>query len=255
VRPVICAFASSLARIAGAAPDDIVARQVVLDPGQVEAQLSTEINFAANQIGDPTSVAPDVWWGATERLTVGVIHSNSSVDRIEAGASFCVSHGPNPLGCDHWYHGSGVDARYRLDAGPLAVAPRVRLLVRETTPWEPAVTLGALARWSHDRFGITFDPYLEIGLANRGNGNDDWLFLPITFAVQPTCRWAIELSTGWNSRLATARDGWHVPVELGTRARATDHLDLGAAFGITSLPAPNGTSKLRALFVTLGWRT
>ena len=42
--------------------------------------------------------------------------------------------------------GSAVDVRWSWREGPLAVAPRARLLLRDVDPWKPAVTAGALVR-------------------------------------------------------------------------------------------------------------
>jgi hypothetical protein len=117
------------------------------------------------------------------------------------------------------------------------------------------VTIGALARWVHGRTALATDPYLQLGLANRDKGNRAALFIPVELRVQPTCRWAIELRSGWNSDLEVWRDGWHVPVDLGARVRATSQLDVAASFGFRSLLGPQNNAKERTVFVTVGWRT
>ena len=50
-------------RVAAAAPDDIVARPLVLGQGEIAAELTAEINLSANWVGAPTSLAPDLWYG------------------------------------------------------------------------------------------------------------------------------------------------------------------------------------------------
>lgn len=247
MRTAIVVVALCLTRQAIADPDDLVRRPLVLDRGQVSAELTTEINAAPNQIALPISFAPDVWWGASSRLTVGVVHSRSSVDRFEPGASFCVR-----AQCPAFYSGSGVDVRWAALPG---VVPRVRLLARELDPWKPALLAGALLGWRHGRFAIVGDPYLQLGLANRDRGNRAALFLPVTLTVQPTCRWAISLRTGWNSDLAVWSDGWHIPVFVGVRARATEHLDIGGGLGFSTLLGPQNTAKLRIAVVSFGWRS
>lgn len=250
--PVVTLLA--LAARAHAEPNDLIARPLVLAEGQLEATLVADINLAPRQVGHSTSLAPDVWYGVLPRLTVGLIHSNLSVDRFAPGATFCVVHQP-VLGCEDTYHGSGIDARWSALAGDLAVAPRARVLVRELDPFKPAITLGALVRWTRGRFAITGDPYLQLGLANTERGNRAWLFLPVSFAVQPLARWEIALHTGYNSEVANLRDGWHVPVVLATRVRADDRIDVGAMFAFASLLGPQNTAKERALFFTLSFRS
>ena len=241
---------------AHAAPNDLVARPLVLGQRQVEAQLVLEIDLAPFLVGKPLSIAPDVWVGVLPKLTVGLVHSGPSVDRFSPGATFCVTHNETSPRCVDTYHGSGIDARYlAYDDGHFSVAPRVRALVRQIDPVKPALTLGALARWTTGRFAITADPYLQLGLANTDEGNRHALFLPLTFAVQPTAHWELLLRTGFHSDLAVIEDGWHVPVAVGTRVVIERHFELGALLGFNSLLGPQNTAKERALFFMFGWRS
>src|SRR5690348_8439324 len=152
--------ASGAAHAEPGAPDraeDLVARPIVLDEGGVDLRLTAEIGVQAFRVARPLSLAPDGWWGVAHNWTVGVIHSDVSVDQIEAGATLCVRDTLVPT-CGHAYRGSGVDVRFGAVAGALAVAPRVRLLVRDVDPFKPAMTLGALVRWTRGRFAVASDP-------------------------------------------------------------------------------------------------
>jgi hypothetical protein len=241
------------ARAHAAPATDFVARPIVLAHHQLDAELVADINLAPRDIGESTSLAPDVWFGVLPELTIGLVHSSPSVDRFSPGATFCVIH--QATGCTSTYHGSGVDVRYAVLTGPLAVAPRGRLLLRELDPFKPALTLGALVRWTHGRFAITGDPYLQLGLANRDQGNRAQLFLPIAFAVQPLARWELALRTGFNSELAVIEDGWHVPIAVATRVALDAHIDVGIMLGFASLFGPQNTAKERALFFMFAYRT
>ncbi|HET7503056.1 MAG TPA: hypothetical protein VFK02_18675 [Kofleriaceae bacterium] len=251
--PRLVAIAVLAAPVAAwASPDELVGRPLVLDRGGVVAGLTIELGAPAGQFAAPLSIAPDVWLGATSRLTIGVIHSSAAVDEIDAHASLCFR--GDDLTCGHAYRGSGLDVRWSWLDGPLAVAPRVRLLARDVDPWKPAATLGALARWTAGAIAITSDPYLRLGLANQDLGNRAALFVPIWLAVQPAARWMIALHTGWDSELATVRDGWHVPVGLEGTLRVTARLEVGLAAGFPHLLGPQNSVKQRALSVTLEYR-
>lgn len=231
---------------------DLVTRPLALAAGGFEAQMTVEINLQKNRYGRPLSLAPDLWYGLTSRWTIGLIHSNASVDRIDATATFCLRR--YQTRCDRLYRGSGIDLRWSWKTGPLAVAPRARLLLRDVDPMKPALTLGALVRWTRGRFAIESDPYLRLGLMNRDEGNRAALVVPVWLAVQPTCRWLIAIHTGYESEIVNARDGYHVPFGLVVRARATSHLDLGVEAGFTSLLGPQNNIKQRAALVMVGWR-
>jgi hypothetical protein len=201
----------------------------------------------------------------TRQLTLGVIDSNQTRDvygTYGSGfppASFCFNSENAvlaPLACrGHVFHGSGLDALWgAYDDGHWAIAPRVRLLLRDVDPDKPAMTIGALARWHHGRIAVWADPYLQIGFANQQDGNSAQLFLPIALTVQPACRWAIDLRTGWNAEL-DALDGYSVPGWLGARVVIPASFELGAAAGFPSLLGPQNNVKERELVATIGWRS
>jgi len=213
----------------------------------VTVDLTVEVNLAHNAKASPLSLAPDIWWSES-RWTIGVTHSNASVDRFQPGGSLCVR--TDSLYCDSTYRGSNIDARYQLTPW---LAPRARFLIRDVDPFKPAITLGALHEHQHGRFHFRADPYLQLGLANQDQGNRAAIFLPVELGIEPTCRWLITLDTGWNSELAVIRDDWHIPLALGVRAEATPHWSVGATVGFASLLGPQNTPKQRVLFLGASW--
>ncbi len=233
--------------------DDIITRPLALARGQIEARLTLETNLQLNQEGTPTSLAPDAWYGLTDRWTVGVTHSSASLDRIDAGASVCIIHLANV--CDRYYRGGAIEARWSWRTGAFAVAPRGRLLLRDVDPMKPAIALGALVRWTRGRFALASDPYIRTGLANTNLGNRTQLTIPLYILVQPTCRWLVGLHLGWESDLAVARDGSHGPLGLIVTARATEHVDITLHGGFTSLVGVQNNIKQRAAMLSVTWRS
>ena len=251
-RAVVSTLLAAIAGTAHADPDDFVARPLVLARGEVEAEATLEVNLTKGTAFVPLSLAPDLWVGITPQLTLGLIHGDRSLDQIGAGGSFCVRRSPET--CDRTYLGSGLDARWNVRSGPLAIAPRARLLLRDLEPAKPAVTVGALVRWTRGRFAIVGDPYLRLGLANLDRGNRAALVLPVWLQVQPTCRWLVALHLGWDSDLAVVRDGWHFPVGVVAGVHPYRALELDLEFGFPSLLGPQNDGGNRALLLTAGWR-
>lgn len=237
---------------ASADSDDLVTRPLVLDRHELHAKLSLEYSLHGRTENRPLALAPDLWVGVTQELTVGLIHSSQSVDRIGARSTVCLQQ--STFGCDAAYQGSGVDARYRLREGQLAIAPRMRVLVRDIDPWKPAVTIGTLARWSRTRFSITTDPYIRLGLANRDQGNRAAFVLPLWFGVQPTCRWLVELHTGAAGDFAVLADGWHMPLGLVVTARATRALDVSVEAGVSQIYGPQIDIRQRFVMASVAYR-
>src|SRR5687767_11603153 len=92
------------AQRAQADPNDLVARPLVLDEGAVDLRLALEVGVQRVALARPLSFAPDAWWGISPRWTIGLIHSSASVDRIDAGATFCVRESAVPS-CNRLYRG------------------------------------------------------------------------------------------------------------------------------------------------------
>ena len=204
----------------------------VFGPGHVEVDLTAELNLRPSHVADPWSLAPDAWFGVTDRLTLGVITSGPAIDRFEPASD---------------YRHIGIDGLWKLDD---RVAARARVLMRELEPDKPAVTLGALVRWGP----ITADPYLQLGLENQARGNRAQIFLPVTVTAEPIAGWAFDFRTGFNSDFALLDDGgWYVPIYLGTRVQVATHFEVGAAVGFFSLLGPQNNGDNRTLFVTTRW--
>jgi hypothetical protein len=240
-------------RRAQADPNDLVARPLVLDEGAVDLRLAVEVGVQRVTFARPLSFAPDAWWGASPRWTIGLIHSSASVDRIDAGATFCVRESAVPS-CNRLYRGSGLDVRVSAVTGALAVAPRLRLLVRDVEPFKPAVALGAQLRWTGGRFAIASDPYVRLPLANGEQGNRTALSIPLWLAVQPAHGWMITLHTGFDVDLAVFRDGSYGPFGLGVTHRVTREIDLAIEAGWARLLGPQYDAKHGAIAITVGWR-
>jgi hypothetical protein len=246
---LLCAVAPAYA----GSSDDLVTRPLVLDDGALELRLTAELRVQRNSVGRPMSLAPDAWWGISPRWTLGVIHSAASLDRIDAGASLCVRQVDAPP-CNRLYHGSGLDVRFSAVAGPLAVAPRLRLLLRDLDPIKPAVTVGGTVRWAYRRFAIATDPYLRLPLANGALGNRTQIVLPLWLTVQPATGWAITLHTGYDADVAVFRDGGHGPVGLGVTARATADIDVAVEAGWSQLLGPQHDVKQGTMMISVDWR-
>ena len=234
-------------------PDDVIGRPLVLARGEIDLRLTAEINVQPREMAHPVALAPDAWWGISPRWTLGLIHSDASLDQIATSASLCVRES-DISACDRLYRGSGLDVRYGAIDGDFAVAPRLRALLRDISPVKPAIALGALLRWKRGRFAIFGDPYLRLPLAHHKEGNRAAIYLPVWFAMQPAAGWALALHTGFDADLVVLRDGGHVPVALDLTVRIAPAVDLGIQAGWGGLFGPQHDGKHGTLMIAAGWR-
>jgi hypothetical protein len=229
---------------------------LLLTPGQVESSATLELNLSAGAIAKPWSVAPDFRVGIAPRFDLGVMSSSHSLSKLAAGSGICV--GGKENGCDSSYRNAAIDMRY-LAVSTLSVsrtlqlAPRARLLLRDTSPLKPAVLVGMLGKWRIGQFAVTADPHMQFGLANQDRGNRNRLAVPLWFTVAPTCGVAVSLFAAFDSELAVLRDGWHGAGALQVAAAVAPQVTAELRAGFPSLIGPQNTFKERlvALTVTL----
>lgn len=237
----LCSLASaSVLALAAVARAD----NVVLAEGDLAVQLVGEVNLRPLFVGDPASLSPDLWLGVTRRLTVGFVHSAASSGLVAAGAGLCVR------GCDDVVQTTAVDVRYAVDP---RIALRGRALVRDFDPAKPAVAIGALVHWQRGRIGVTADPQLRLGLANRDRGNRDALALPVWLSVHVAPRWLAELHTGYVADLAVWSDGFHVPVGVRVAVVATPCVEVAGELAFANAIGPQIDGKDRTLIASMRW--
>ena len=244
----------TLAACAGTPPADLVSRDVVLARGQVEAALGVEAYLGTRaKDHSPTTLAPDVAYGVSDRVTVGVQHSARALSLVDSGFSLCIA----DHGCERGiYDEVGVDTRVALvHADGLAVAARGRFVSRSFDPWKPSLRLGALARWQHGRFAVVADPQLQLGLAARDRGNRDWLRVPLWLAVQPTCGLSLALRTGLDGELVTFVDAFQIPIALDLTVAVNEVMDVSVMAGFPNLGGPLNNANDRHAMLTVTWRS
>lgn len=203
---------------------------LALAGGEVAATVTTELDART------LALATDAWVGLGRGFTVGATHSNASLDRIGAGAS--------PY---------GLDVRWLVCDGELAMAVRARLLVRDLDRWQPSATIGALVRWTRGRFAIASDPYVRAPLV-EASADRGALVLPVWIEARATSRLAVAVHSGWGRSLASMPDGWHVPFALVARARLTDTIEVAVEAGFTSMLGPSDRMAERVVAIAIGWR-
>lgn len=234
--------------VAHAQPTDIVTRPLGLAPGQIGADLALLVDLEKQLEGDTVIFSPDVWVGLPRGVTVGIAHSE--VQGLCIRREHLAYHRP----CDRAYHGAALDVRIARRLGAFDVAPRVRLMLRDVDPYEPALAIGAMARWTRGRFAIWTDAYLRLGLANTQLGNRTHLALPVWFGVQPSRRTLLAFRTGISSDLATIVDGYRAPAMLLASARVARDTLLSVEAGILSAFGPQNTTGFRSITVSLSFR-
>jgi hypothetical protein len=237
----------ALAILLGAA----TARAEPLRRHALELDASLDIQAATHLLFAPTTLAPDAWYGVTDRLTVGWVTSAHALSRVEPGGGLCLTGSAH--GCHRLYDNIGIDTLYRLQDGAFEIAARARFVVRSFDPMKPSVRPGVWLRWHRGAWAIEADPHVQIGLANRDQGNRDQMSLPLWLRLQLGCHARGWLFTGARGEVIDFGEKYEIPLALGFAARVAPGVEVGAEAGFPAALGPQNELSDRSAYVFVAW--
>jgi hypothetical protein len=157
-------------------------QQLTLPGGKLFLDAFLEVSLSKDAAFKPVSLAPDLWYGINDDLTLGLVHSTRGATGIfgNAGDGICFTGKSN--GCAKIYDNIGIDARYQLlRKSSISLAADGGLFVGSFDPFMLSFKLGALARFYKGPFSVELDPSLFIGITERDAGNEEIFTAPATF--------------------------------------------------------------------------
>lgn len=210
---------------------------LVLPHGAIDARASVEVSLNARHVADPISLAPDVWYGVRDDVTIGVITSGDALPRIQVGDGLC-------HGCARLYDNLGLDLRVRVSR---QVAFESQVVLRSFDPWKPSWRPGLRVHVARGAFAVDVAPQLWLGLANVDRGNADELNVPLwgRLFFGPAEAW---LFTGMRGELAGFGETYAIPIAVGFAVDVHD-TEIGAQAGLPELLGPQNQVKDRSMFV------
>jgi hypothetical protein len=232
---------------------------VTLPKGRVllDAYFAASLN-SGNEF-KPFSLSPDVWYGATDELTVGLVHSSVAGSGFMGGAGTALCLAGTGGGCADVYPGFGIDARYKLKSGMLAYAAEGGLYVRTFDPFVMAIKLGLVARWQQEKIAVELTPNLAVGVAGRTaegmaevTSNGETLNIPVTGMYAVTPKIAAALQTGLILPFQATGDTWAVPLSIGGFYTVNESINVNLAFSLLALVGGGASTGFDARSLTLG---
>jgi hypothetical protein len=244
---------------ASSAPDGqyAVMRGVQGPAGMLSARLLLDVNLSADNVGKPISFAPDLYYGVTDRLQLGLRHDGPMGWQARPGLGLCLTGKDN--GCPKVYDNIGFDVMYGLAFGKLHLSAHGSLFVSSFDPTTTSLALGVAGKVHvSDRVALFFDPKFGIALSDRGT-NDDALYVPLELEYQLGAPTMFKVLSGISGSWSAFGDTYQAPLGLGLVQNLTTHLDLGARFSFDNLlgkqPQGVGRADTRSLAVLLNIRS
>jgi hypothetical protein len=232
----------------GATETSLSGEHLTLPPKRLFLHALVEMNLSKDNAFSPFSIAPDLYYGVNEKLTLGLIHSVLGATGIMGGvgSSLCLSGSSN--GCGDVYNGVGLDARYALSQGKFIVAADGGLYINNIDPFQMAVKLGLVTRYRPSptsKLAIDIVPNLFIGLTERDGGsamagvtlvsNKEVATIPVTllYSVKPNV--ALAIQSGLVLPLSDTDKTYFVPLSIGANFQINKQLSIDAAFTLIHL--------------------
>jgi hypothetical protein len=247
---------------AGVATDVTEERQMTLPEGRFFVQVFTEINLSQDLALKPLSIAPDLWYGVSDVLTVGLVHSGRGATGIFGGVGngLCLTGSSN--GCADVYHNIGIDARYHFyRSGGITAAADGGLFARSFDPFQLALKVGATGRWQSGELAVELAPSIFAGLTERDAGdsvevstgnNKETFLLPVTaiYALMPKLGLAGQVAL--QVPFEETGDTWQLGVSLGAQYMVNEQLFADLAFSLPLLAGGQDGTGADARVLTLG---
>lgn len=220
----------------------------------VIAGSTLNISLSADAVGKPISLAPSVWYGVDDKITVGLTHDGGttpwsprpgvlslpSVDlmgnatTISIGRGICLT--GDEGGCVSAYDNVGFDALYGLKQGKLTVAAHPGLDIVSFDPFALALRLGVLGRYMVDsKISIVFDPRLQLGITERDAGNKEGIDLPVWGWYAIDAKLSAYVHTGLGGVFDGFGDNFSIPLIVGGNYVVNEKLTAGVDLGFTRL--------------------
>lgn len=248
---------------------------LTLGAGKIEIGGETvTINLSADAVGKPISLAPAIYYGVNDKLTVGVTHDAGStmwsprpafrtitiVNPLDptmtltgvGGAGICLTGEDN--GCNKVYDNVGLDALFSLAMGKFSVAAHGGLDVFSFDPFTLSLRAGVLGRYEiAPKIAVSFDPRISIGLTER-DFNKETIDVPAWLWFMASPKLAAYVSSGIAGPLDGFGDAFSIPLGVGANFNVNEKLSAGLDFQFLNIAGKNSTADARAIGIRVGYK-
>ena len=229
--------------------------RLTLPKGKLGIALNIEANLSKDLAFKPVSLAPDISYGVTPKLTVMLVHSRFATTgfRGAAGSGVCITGKDN--GCPKAYNNVGFEALFALLEDNLKVAANAGVHVVDLDQTWIDIKLGAKIRHDVGKLFITFLPSVYVGVNKRDEGNKGSLWAPVALWYKVIPKLALFVSSGIKGPISKFEDGFTIAVGGGGQYMVNKKAHVGASLifpkvtGADAVPAKGADARYVQLWV------
>lgn len=239
------------------AGQNALARDVQGPGGMLSARIVLGVNLSKGAFGEPISIAPDVHYGVTDKLQLGLLHTGPTGWQARPGTGLCLT--GKDSGCPKVYDNIGFDVMYAFGSGNFPASAHGSLFIDSFDPTTTHLALGVAGK-AHFSEGVAllYDPKIAIALDSR-DSNKDVLYVPLELQFQLGPPSLLKVLTGIWATTSDFGGTYQIPLGVGFVQNLNKHFDLGARFSFDNLlgkqPADVGRADLRSFALLLNIRS
>ncbi|MCG8417985.1 MAG: hypothetical protein MJE77_08600 [Proteobacteria bacterium] len=214
-----------------------VSGQLTLPAGRVFILVPFEFNLTKDAEFEPVSVAPDVWYGVVDALTVGLVHSAGGLNGLFGGVGKGVCFTGEEQGCAEVYDNAGLALRLNLLSGSFGLAVEVGGFVNKFDPLTVVAKAGFIANLQAGPLNVVLNPNMLIGVTERDADamagtpdNKEVINAPIAFVLGLGSKFSVGVQSGITGPLEDFADLYVVPLSAGLRLVATNNISFDLTF-------------------------
>jgi hypothetical protein len=224
------------AAAAPAGPANITLRQ-----GGIGIDGDVAVGLSKGATGKPISIVPNVYYGVTDVLSVGLASNpGSEIFQNVAGRGLCLSGESN--GCGKVYNNISLDGLFSFSrSATMDVGAHAGLDTEFGTDTLAQVRVGVKGKLLAGPLVLVFDPSLQIGLNKRdADFNKENLAIPVRVGFMATPQLNVGLSVAFVTLVDPPSgigigDIYQVPVGIGGTFAINSMLDVRAQFVLNQL--------------------
>jgi hypothetical protein len=216
---------------------DSVRRGVQGSEGMLSARVYLNINMSSELVGEPISLAPDIFYSVSDKLQIGLLHTLPMGWQTPPGTGLCLT--GKDSGCPKVYNNVGFDLMYGLLSGDVFLSAHASFFVLSFA--DPSATMLTLGLTGKIRLvegvAIFFDPQLGIGVSGREEltGTKQAIFLPVEVQFQAGLALQLKVFTGISGPFDDFGDHYQSPLGIGALYSLSTRIDLGLRFSFDNL--------------------
>jgi hypothetical protein len=239
-------------------------RKMTMPAERALVQVFGEISLSQDAALEPLSIAPDLWYGVSDELTVGLVHSGRGRTGFFGGAGNGLCLTGEEGGCGKIYNSVGVGGRYHFyREGAITAAADGGLYALAIDPFRLAIKVGATGRWESGMLAVEASPSLFGGLTGRTEDvmgvevatNKEAFLLPVTALYALTPQLGLAVQAGLQTPFEDLGDLWTFGMSIGAQYMVNQQIFADLAFSLPALVGgPDNTgADLRTLTLGVGY--